>query len=83
MSQLVPEDALLEQGLDKAQSLASGAINAMGGVRNLLLGSFAESYEGQLEQEVEHISQAADRSEAEEGIAAFLSKRKPDFSGLA
>lgn len=62
-----------------AQALAAGPALANGGTKMLLGRSFATGLEEQLELEARSISAAMRGAEGQEGIEAFLSKRKPDF----
>ncbi|MGQ0622338.1 MAG: enoyl-CoA hydratase/isomerase family protein [Panacagrimonas sp.] len=74
------DDALLTDDVRKtAQSLRSGATPALGTVRSLLLSSFSQTLETQMEQEARSISEAAYGAYGREGIQAFLEKRKPVF----
>ena len=52
-------------------------------MRAQLLGSFETSWETQLEIEARGIGAAIGGAEGREGVAAFLAKRKPDFTGGA
>lgn len=81
VTSVVDHDALMNQGMEEAGVLASGAIDAMGGVKDLLLGTFAETYEGQLAREAQAISAAGAGAESREGISAFRAKRTPNFKG--
>jgi 2-(1,2-epoxy-1,2-dihydrophenyl)acetyl-CoA isomerase len=78
----VVDDAVLAEEADKlANQFAGSAVHAMGGTRNLLLESFSNPLELQLEREARRIAEAGRSLEGKEGIAAFLGKRKPDFRG--
>lgn len=77
----VVEDAALAGEADRlAAQLAGGAVQAMGRTRNLLLDSFSNPLELHMEQEARSIAAAGRGAEGREGIAAFLARRKPDFS---
>ncbi len=60
--------------------LASAATYSLGRARNLLLSSFDSSLETQMELEARAIAACARGVEGRNGIAAFLAKRKPDFT---
>lgn len=64
-----------------AAELASGATNALGGVKRLLYASTNNSLSEQMELETDLIADCARTADAQEGIAAFLGKRAPKFSG--
>jgi 2-(1,2-epoxy-1,2-dihydrophenyl)acetyl-CoA isomerase len=63
-----------------AGQLASSATPALGRSRALLLSSFHQSLEAQLGSEARAIIESSQTREGREGIAAFLAKRKPEFS---
>lgn len=72
-------DDLEAEGQDVAESLATSATKAIGAARLLLHESFATSYETQMEREARAIAAAGVGDEGQEGVAAFLAKRKPSF----
>ncbi|MGE4481786.1 enoyl-CoA hydratase/isomerase family protein [Acidocella sp.] len=71
-------DALAEASA-LAVELASGPRSAIAGIRALLARSFTTGLEEQLELEARAIAKALRGMEGQEGISAFLSKRKADF----
>ncbi len=64
-----------------AAELACGATKALSAVKQLLLASFDNSLDGQLALEGRNIAQCAVSRDGQEGIQAFLAKRKPAFEG--
>lgn len=73
-------DAELDAEADTVVArLVASATGAMGRSRVLLRDSFDTSLERHLEAESRAIADAAKSVEAQEGIAAFLAKRKPAF----
>jgi 2-(1,2-epoxy-1,2-dihydrophenyl)acetyl-CoA isomerase len=80
VTRVVEAEALAEEGRMTAESLSRAATGALGAARRLLLTSFGAGLETQLEDEARSISAAGGRGEFREGIAAFLAKRKPDFT---
>ncbi|BBX69599.1 enoyl-CoA hydratase/isomerase family protein [Mycolicibacterium psychrotolerans] len=64
--------------LGAAMSATSGGSN--GGVKALLLASFANGLEEQMELEGRLIAQRAETTDGREGVDAFLAKRKPGFA---
>jgi 2-(1,2-epoxy-1,2-dihydrophenyl)acetyl-CoA isomerase len=79
ITRMVEDSEIVEEGAAVATSLSQSATAALGATRSLLLGSFAAEFETQLDKETRAITAAAARVESREGIAAFLSKRKPNF----
>jgi 2-(1,2-epoxy-1,2-dihydrophenyl)acetyl-CoA isomerase len=63
-----------------AQELASGPTAAFGKLRNLLLRSSESSLESHLEDESRALATTSRTAHGREGVAAFIAKRKPDFS---
>lgn len=81
ITRAVDDDKLAEEGARIATTLANGATRAIGAMRAQLLSSFDNSLETQLEIEARGIAAAIAGPEGKEGVAAFLAKRKPDFTG--
>lgn len=63
-----------------AEQIASGARGSGSAVKKLLLTSFANGLEEQMECEGRLIAECADSADGHEGIDAFLAKRRPEFS---
>lgn len=82
VTRMVKNDMLASEGAGMAKRLASAASGAFGATRLLLLESYGTGLETQMEREVRAITSAVNTPESREGIAAFLEKRTPDFSGL-
>jgi 2-(1,2-epoxy-1,2-dihydrophenyl)acetyl-CoA isomerase len=80
ITRVVEDAALHAEAMKLAAQLAGGAVQAMGRTRNLLLQSFGNSLEEQMQLEARNIAAAGRSAEGKEGIAAFLAKRKPDFT---
>ena len=81
VTKVVPDAELLTQADALARQLAAGATRALGSAKRLMHHSFTESLETQMELEAQAIADAARTRDAREGIAAFIAKRKPAFSG--
>jgi 2-(1,2-epoxy-1,2-dihydrophenyl)acetyl-CoA isomerase len=78
----VVEDAdLAAEALKLATELAHGATNAFGGVKRMLYASMNNSLAEQMELETEVIAEVSRTADAREGIASFLAKRPPVFTG--
>lgn len=80
VTRFVEDEALATEGAAEAMNLARAATEAIGATRALLLSSYSESLEGQLEQEARRIAAASAGPEGREGLSAFLATRKPDFA---
>jgi 2-(1,2-epoxy-1,2-dihydrophenyl)acetyl-CoA isomerase len=81
ITRVVDDEALAEEGAKIASTLAGSATQALGAARTLLLQSFDSSFEAQLEREARAIVAAGGSAESAEGLAAFVAKRKANFSG--
>lgn len=79
VTRVVETGSLAAEAEKLAGELACSATHALGAVRRLLVDSFANSPERQLELESRAITALGGGAEAREGIAAFLEKRKPRF----
>ncbi len=81
VNQVVPAEELMPTAEQLVARLASGPTNSYGVVKRLLATSATESLETQMEHETRGIADCARTADGREGIAAFLSKRKPSFEG--
>jgi 2-(1,2-epoxy-1,2-dihydrophenyl)acetyl-CoA isomerase len=81
ITRVVDDESLTEEGAKIALTLAQSATRALGATRSLILESFDSSFETQLEREARTIAAAGKDGESVEGIAAFASKRLPNFDG--
>ncbi|MFH6786972.1 MULTISPECIES: hypothetical protein [Methylobacterium] len=73
--------ALSGEGAEVAARLAESATRALGLARGLLADSLGAGLEAQLEREARSIAEAGRSPDGREGIAAFLDRRRPTFSG--
>lgn len=81
VNRVVPDADLAAEAVKLAEQLAAGPTQAYGGVKRLLLESATGELDEQMGRETETICAAAWTKDAREGIAAFLAKRKPTFTG--
>jgi 2-(1,2-epoxy-1,2-dihydrophenyl)acetyl-CoA isomerase len=81
VSRLAPDDAVETETATLAVTLAAGPTRAFGAVRRMLRQSFETGLSDQLEAEKESIVAASRTDDAQEGIAAFVAKRRPQFGG--
>ncbi len=80
ISRVVDDEALAAETSAVAARLTNAATQAIGRTRNLLLSSFQTSLEEQMELEARAIADSGRGAEGSEGIAAFIARRKPDFT---
>lgn len=77
----VVDDAELGAKTDAlAAELAAGSKSSAGAVKKLVLASFGNSIETQMDLESAYIAENADGPDGREGIDAFLNKRAPNFA---
>lgn len=81
INQVVPNDQLDTTVNELAGTLAKGPTLAFGQVKTLLNSSFDNGLETQMEMETRSIASLSKTHDGKEGIAAFLAKRKPTFTG--
>jgi 2-(1,2-epoxy-1,2-dihydrophenyl)acetyl-CoA isomerase len=78
---VVDDDRLMETAVSLAQRLAQGPTRALVATRMLLEESEHASYAVQFRREIEMQSEIRKSADALEGRAAFVEKRKAQFSG--
>ena len=76
---VVPDGELEAFTMDVAAKLAKGSFTAFAAVKENLNRAMLGLLESQLELERQGIIRAGKTPDAEEGIAAFLERRKPEF----
>ncbi len=81
VNQVVADDEVLEQAMALAGKLAKGPTAAYGRVKTLLNASFDNGLETQMELEARAIGELVASADGQEGLSAFLNKRKPEFVG--
>jgi len=81
VSQVVPDAELSDTVGKVATTLAAGPTQAFGTVKKLLMMSPLQDLEPQLAAEAAGIIDMAGTDDGQEGIAAFLAKRRPSFQG--
>lgn len=77
----VDDAALMDEAMALATRLAEGPTVALGTMRQTLAKALESDFASTLLAEAEGQARAGDSADAREGIAAFLGKRKPQFSG--
>lgn len=81
VNEVVADDEVLPRSHVLAQKLATGPTAAFGGVKTLLNGTFDQTLESQMELEARTIGDLVLGADGQEGIHAFLEKRRPTFKG--
>jgi 2-(1,2-epoxy-1,2-dihydrophenyl)acetyl-CoA isomerase len=81
INQVVPDEQVVPAALEIARQLAAGPTLALGAAKRLILSGATESLESQMERESRAIAALAGSADGQEGIAAFLGKRRPRFTG--
>jgi 2-(1,2-epoxy-1,2-dihydrophenyl)acetyl-CoA isomerase len=80
VTKVVPDDQVLEESLTMLETIAKTSLHSFAWSKKLITDSFNNTLESQLELERKAISDCAAHPDGQEGIRAFLEKRRPDFS---
>lgn len=80
LTEVVPDGELAARADELAQELATTSRTSNAAVKRLLLGTYRTGLEEQLELEARTIADCARSADGQEGIAAFLGKRAPEFN---
>lgn len=80
VNRVVPDAQVLQEAMKLARELAVGPTRSFGAVKTLLNGTFEQTLESQMELEARSIADLARSADGQEGIRAFLEKRKPKFT---
>ena len=81
INEVCEDEVLMEQAQKIASKLAVGPTRAYGKVKDMLLTTLSNTLETQMEIETRNIAEMSGSPDGQEGINAFLQKRKPTFSG--
>ena len=81
LTDVLTADELEAEALKQAKRLAQGPTKSFGSVKQLLMTSYQQSLETQLELEAQGMGAMARTADGLEGIQAFCEKRKPTFTG--
>jgi 2-(1,2-epoxy-1,2-dihydrophenyl)acetyl-CoA isomerase len=81
VNQVVADGQALDLAMILARRLAAGPTRAYGAVKTLLNDSFEHGLESQMALEASKIAELVVSEDGQEGIQAFLEKRKPGFTG--
>jgi 2-(1,2-epoxy-1,2-dihydrophenyl)acetyl-CoA isomerase len=81
ITRVVPDDALLDEGLAVARELAAGPTRALAATKRLLWDGIARSVEECLPDEARTVSELSGTEDALEGLSAVIERRAPNFKG--
>ena len=79
VTKVVPEDEVLSESFAMLDALIKSSLHSFAWSKKLMTGSFNNTLESQLELERQGISDCAAHPDGQEGIKAFVEKRKPSF----
>jgi 2-(1,2-epoxy-1,2-dihydrophenyl)acetyl-CoA isomerase len=79
VTSVVPDNEVVSGGLAMLDELAKTALHSFAWSKKLMTNSFTNTLETQLELERQGISDCAAHPHGQEGIRAFVEKRKPSF----
>lgn len=81
VNQVVAPGTELDVAMALAKQLAAGPTKSFGSVKRLIGSSSTQTLESQMAAEAQHIAKNAAGVDGQEGIAAFLEKRRAEFKG--
>lgn len=81
VNKVVPHDRVMAEAAKLAAELAAGPTRAYGGVKKLIATAPNDTLESQMERETRLIVEMSRTADAAEGLAAFVEKRTPRFTG--
>ena len=79
VTKVVPDQEVLSEALPMLETLAKTSLHSFAWSKKLMMDSFNTTLETQLERERQGISNCAAHPDGQEGIKAFVEKRKPAF----
>jgi 2-(1,2-epoxy-1,2-dihydrophenyl)acetyl-CoA isomerase len=80
VTEVVEDGQAMKRAIEMVEEMKRGSLSSFAASKKLINDSFDTSLEAQLEREREALSWCADHPNGQEGISAFLEKRKPVFN---
>jgi 2-(1,2-epoxy-1,2-dihydrophenyl)acetyl-CoA isomerase len=80
VTKVVEDGQAMKRAIEMVEEMKRGSLSSFAASKKLINDSFDTSLETQLEREREALSWCADHPNGQEGISAFLEKRKPVFN---
>jgi len=81
ITRVVADDALHDEALALARSLAAGATRALAAAKRLMWSGLGSRVEAQLPEEARTVAELSGTADSLEGLAAVIEHRKPEFTG--
>jgi 2-(1,2-epoxy-1,2-dihydrophenyl)acetyl-CoA isomerase len=81
ITRVVPDDALPDEALALARSLAAGATRALAAAKRLIWSGLGSRVEAQLPEESRTVAELSGTADSLEGLAAVIEHRQPVFTG--
>jgi len=80
VTKVCDDSVLMLEAVRAAEALAEGSLQAHGATKSLLLSTFSNGLETQMELEGRYIAACAASENGQEGMRAFVEKRRPEFT---
>lgn len=81
VTRVVPDDALRDEALGLARTLAAGPAQAQAATKRLVWSGLGARVEAQLPEEARTVAELSGTADSREGLAAVIERRAPRFGG--